>query len=182
VLALKQLDATPAEQDNVDIDQAVNGEVAAFERLYHRHVGRVQGLARWLLGQEDVEDVLQDVFIRVWQKLGTFKGQSSFGTWLHRLATNVILRRRQQSRTYENRHLVLAEEVGGPSTRSTPGLRVDIDQAVAGLPGRAREVFVLHDMAGYKHEEIAHELGISAGTSRSQLHHARMALRAYLAT
>ena len=78
MLALKQLDTMPADQDNVHIDQAVNGDVDAFERLYHRHVGRIQGLARWLLGQEDVEDVVQDVFIRVWQKLGTFRAGSRF--------------------------------------------------------------------------------------------------------
>ena len=103
MLALKKPDVT-TDEDPADIDRAVSGDVEAFERLYNRHVGRVQGLARWLLGREDVEDVVQDIFIRVWQKLGTFKGNSSFATWLHRLATNVILRRRQQTRAHETRH------------------------------------------------------------------------------
>lgn len=180
MLALKKPDVT-TDEDPTDIDRAVSGDVEAFERLYNRHVGRVQGLARWLLGREDVEDVVQDIFIRVWQKLGTFKGKSSFATWLHRLATNVILRRRQQSRAHDTRHSELNDDHDGHAPRSSPELRVDIEHAVRRLPERAREVFVLHDMAGYKHEEIARELGISAGTSRSQLHHARMALRQYLA-
>ncbi len=142
----------------------------------------MHGLARWLLSREDVEDVIQDVFIRAWDKLDTFRGRSAFGTWLHRLATNVILRRREKTRTEENR-----SSGDGPlehlgAVPASPGLRVDIDTAVARLPERARQVFVLYDMEGYKHEEIAALLGISVGTSRSQLHHARMTLRRYFAT
>lgn len=173
-------DLTAAERDAVDVELAVSGDGAAFERLYHRHVGRIHSLTRWLMGQEDVDDELQDVFVRVWEKLHTFKGQAAFSTWLHRLATNLILRRRAERGTRAERYGGSTDEVNrARSVRTTPGLTVDLEAAVAGLPERAREVFVLHDMTGYRHEEIADLLGIAPGTSRSQLHHARMALRDY---
>jgi RNA polymerase sigma-70 factor (ECF subfamily) len=174
------LERTRAGQDAIDVEFAVSGDSQAFERLYRRHVGRMTSLARWLMGHDDIEDVLQEVFIRVWQKLDTYKGQAAFSTWLHRLATNVILRRRQERQTWAARHsgsqLDLATASSGPLT---PALKVDVEAAVDRLPEKAREVFVLHDMAGYKHHEIGEMLGISPGTSRSQLHHARMALRGY---
>ena len=99
-----ELELDPAEADAIDVEFAVNGDTLAFERLYRRHVAKVHSLARWLLSRDDVDDVLQDVFIRVWQKLDTFRGNSAFSTWLHRLATNVILRRREKIGTDESRH------------------------------------------------------------------------------
>jgi len=175
------VELTPAERDVIDVELAVSGDAQAFERLYHRHVGRIGGLARWLMAQDDVEDVLQEIFIRVWEKLHTFKGQSAFKTWLHRLATNVILRRRSERGAQQERYSGSEFDLErAQSDRVTPGLKVDLEAAVGQLPERAREVFVLHDMAGYKHEEIASLLEITPGTSRSQLHHARMALRQHL--
>ncbi len=169
--------------DAIDAEFAANGDGQAFERLYQRHVDKVHSLARWLLSRDDVEDVIQDVFVRVWDKLDTFRGRSAFSTWLHRLATNVILRRRERTRTEEGRLSGPEIELERASAVSaTPGLKVDIETAVDGLPEGARKVFVLYDIEGYKHEEIAALLGISVGTSRSQLHHARMALRSYFAT
>ena len=106
-----ETEVTATARDAVDVELAASGDAQAFERLYHRHVGRMQSLAQWLLGQEDVDDVLQDIFIRVWEKLHTFRGQAAFGTWLHRLATNVVLRRRAQRRTHADRH-------GGSTVRS----------------------------------------------------------------
>jgi RNA polymerase sigma-70 factor (ECF subfamily) len=162
---------------------AAAGDHAAFERLYHRHAARVTSLARWLLDTSEVEDAVQDVFIRVWQKLGTFAGQSAFGTWLHRVAVNLMLRRRQTMGIARKRHHATDEpifEAAGP--RERPDLRVAIEGAVDKLPAGAREVFVLHDMEGYKHEEIAQMLDVDPGTSRSQLHRARMLLRQQLAT
>jgi len=173
-------EVTPGDRDAVDVELAASGDAQAFERLYRRHVPRVHSLARWLMGEEDVDDVLQDVFVRVWRKLDTFRGQAAFSTWLHRLATNVILRRRATSRTHADRQVSSGDDVpGAKSPPATPGLRVDLEAAVAGLPSGARRVFVLHDVEGFKHEEVADLLGISVGTSRSQLHHARMALRKY---
>lgn len=162
---------------------AAAGDHAAFERLYHRHSGRVASLARWLLDAGEVEDTVQEVFIRVWQKLGTFAGQSAFGTWLHRVAVNLMLRRRQTLGVARKRHHTsddLLLEVAGP--REHPDLKVAIERAVDDLPAGAREVFVLHDMEGYKHEEIARMLAVDPGTSRSQLHRARLLLRRQLAT
>jgi RNA polymerase sigma-70 factor (ECF subfamily) len=174
------LERARADQDVIDVEFAVSGDTLAFERLYRRHVGRVNALARWLMGDDDVEDVLQEVFIRVWQKLDTFKGQAAFSTWLHRLATNVILRRRKTQRGRERRHAGSELDLEqAAAAAASPGLAVDLETAVARLPERARQVFALHDMAGYKHSEIGAMLGISTGTSRSQLHHARMALRTY---
>ncbi len=178
----RELERTPAQVDASDVESAVNGDTQAFERLYRRHAPRVNSLARWLLSRDDVDDVLQDVFIRVWEKLDTFRGQSAFSTWLHRLATNVILRQRERYGKDEKRGLGSGLKVADmPATPATPGLRIDIEAAVDRLPDRARQVFVLHDMEGYKHEEIAQLMTISVGTSRSQLHHARMAMRSFFA-
>jgi RNA polymerase sigma-70 factor (ECF subfamily) len=178
----RELELTPAQADATDVESAVRGDTRAFERLYRRHAPRVNSLAHWLLSRDDVDDVLQDVFIRVWEKLDTFRGQAAFGTWLHRLATNVILRHRERYRRDERRGSGSAFEAADtPASPATPGLRIDIEAAVDRLPDRARQVFVLHDMEGYKHEEIAQLLTISVGTSRSQLHHARMALRSFFA-
>lgn len=171
-----------ADADLSDVALASRGDADAFERLYRRHVARVTSLARWLIGVEDVDDAVQDVFIRVWQKLDTFAGQSAFGTWLHRVAVNLLLRRRQRAGLDRQR---LVADAGVAEARSTassdPGLKVALERAVDGLPAGAREVFVLHDVEGFKHEEIAGLLGIDAGTSRSQLHRARMLLRRQLA-
>lgn len=174
---------TLAELDREDVALAAAGDHAAFERLYHRHVPRVMSLARWLLDAGDAEDAVQEVFIRVWQKLHTFAGQSAFGTWLHRVAVNLMLRRRQGQRT---RRTSAADEAvaleSAPARPERPDLAVAIERAVDRLPAGAREVFVLHDMEGYKHEEIARMLSVDPGTSRSQLHRARLLLRQQLAT
>jgi RNA polymerase sigma-70 factor (ECF subfamily) len=172
------LNASP-ELDEVAL--AAAGDTAAFERLYRRHLARVHGLARWLVGVDEAEDAVQDVFIRVWEKLGQFEGRSAFGTWLHRLAVSVMLRRRQTLGIRQQRHAEGDEAVAGlTSRRASPDLRVAIEKAVDLLPDGAREVFVLHDMEGYRHEEIGELLGCTSGTSRSQLHRARMILREHL--
>jgi len=182
--ALTARAATLAVPDDAsDVALASGGDTEAFARLYRRHVARVHGLARWLLGDDEVDDAVQEVFIRVWQKLDTFAGDAAFGTWLHRVAVNLILRRRQTRGTRRQRFAEAGDdmpEVAGPP--SHPDLRVAIERAVDRLPAGAREVFVLHDMEGYKHEEISGMLGVDAGTSRSQLHRARMLLRRHLAT
>jgi RNA polymerase sigma-70 factor (ECF subfamily) len=168
-----------------DLDEvalAATGDAEAFERLYRRHVGRVNALARWLLAGQDVDDAVQEVFVRVWQKLGTFAGQSAFTTWLHRVAVNALLRRRETTGRFRARHTDDEIALGAaPAPARHPDIRMAIEGAVETLPAGAREVFVLHDMEGYKHEEIGDLLGIDPGTSRSQLHRARMLLRKVLA-
>jgi RNA polymerase sigma-70 factor (ECF subfamily) len=171
-----------SELDRDDVVLACAGDQDAFERLYRRHVARVTSLARWMLAPGEAEDAVQDVFIRVWQKLDTFAGQSAFSTWLHRVAVNLMLRRRQTAGVARQRYAPDDEPlhlVAAPAER--PDLRVAIEGAVDRLPAGAREVFVLHDMEGYKHEEIAEMLDVDPGTSRSQLHRARMLLRQHLA-
>lgn len=175
---------SPGLQPSSELDEvalAAAGDTAAFERLYRRHLARIHGLARWLVGVDEAEDAVQDVFIRVWEKLAQFEGRSAFGTWLHRLAVSVMLRRRQTMGIRQKRHTEGDEAISQlKSRRVSPDLRVAIEAAVDLLPDGAREVFVLHDMEGYRHEEIGSMLGCTSGTSRSQLHRARMILREHL--
>src|SRR5699024_8995537 len=157
-----------------DVALAAAGDTAAFERLYRRHLNRIHGLARWLVGPDEVEDAVQDIFIRMWEKLSQFEGRSAFGTWLHRLAVSVLVRRRENSGIRQQRHVGGEESYQAISSPPmTPDLRVAIEKAVDQLPEGAREIFVLHDMEGYRHEEIGEMLGCTSGTSRSQLHRAR---------
>lgn len=173
--------ATDADGDLVEATLAASGDVHAFERLYHAHVARIHSLARRMLGNDDADEATQDVFVRAWEKLGTFRGESAFGTWLHRLAINVMLakrasRGRRQARLAEGD--AVFERMSAP--RARPDLQVDFEAAIAELPEGAREVFILHDVEGYKHREIGELLGVTAGTSKAQLHRARMALRSLL--
>lgn len=169
------------DSDAVDATLAASGDAHAFERLYRGHLSRIASLARRMLGDGDTDDVIQDVFVRAWQKLDTFRGEAAFGTWLHRLAVNVILGRRETLGIRRRRHLdgdAALELV--PSRRQTPEISMDFETAIGRLPEGAREVFVLHDVEGYRHEEIGELLGVAVGTSKSQLHRARMALRRHL--
>jgi RNA polymerase sigma-70 factor (ECF subfamily) len=134
-----------------------------------------------MLNADEADDVTQDVFIRAWQKLSTFRGESAFGTWLHRLAVNVVLARRKRVGVERGRFITEDEPLEDVSGQAaTPELSLDFEEALARLPEGARQVFVLHDVEGYRHEEIARMLGVVPGTSKSQLHHARMALRRHL--
>lgn len=175
--ALRTFDSVAADTDAVDATLAASGDAQAFERLYRRHVNRVHTLVRRMLG-EDAEEVTQEVLIRAWRKLDTFRGEASFGTWLHRIAVNVALNyRTARGRLRERFVSEPGDEFDAPSRPVSPAHGLDFEAAIAALPPGARKVFVLHDVEGYRHEEIANLLGISAGTSKSQLHYARMALR-----
>jgi RNA polymerase sigma-70 factor, ECF subfamily len=160
---------------------AAGGDVRAFEHLYRTHIPRVHSLVRRMAGGRDTDELTQDVFVRVWQKLGSFRGDSAFGTWLHRLAVNVIIERFRQDATRRQR-LHDGEEIFDtlPSPPRSGDMRMDFEAALETLPDGAREIFVLHDVEGYKHHEIGTLLEISSGTSKAQLHRARMMLRRYL--
>jgi RNA polymerase sigma-70 factor (ECF subfamily) len=169
----------PDHFERADVGRAANGDHEAFERLYRGHVGRVYALAVRMVGSGEADDLTQEVFIRAWSKLGTFKGQSQFATWLHRLAVNHILSRRTVLRRRESR-LFGGEGILGRLTapkRRASGAALDLEHAIARLPSRAREVFVMYDVEGFSHEEVADALGVTVGTSKSQLHRARMLLR-----
>ncbi len=161
--------------------RAQQGETAAFEQLYHAHVGRVYALCLRLCGDSArAEELTQDVFVRAWEKLGSFQGKSAFGTWLHRLAVNVVLgdRRSEGVRVHRVFGTDEPEKYETPSMRGAdPGTAMDLERAIAQLPPGARAVFVLHDVEGYKHEEIAEMLGVTTGATKAQLHRARMLLR-----
>lgn len=178
---MKTADPGPPTTDTDDVALALAGDTRAFERLYRKHVVRIHSLCRRMVGPELAEDVVQEVFIRAWDKLELFGGRSAFGTWLYRLAINVCLGRRTKAgkRRDRFRHDELAME-RARAPRQRPDARMDLDRAIDRLPPRAKQVFVLHDVEGYKHREIGDMLGISTGTSKSQLHEARMALREHL--
>lgn len=171
-----------AAEERQDVSLAVEGDHQAFERLYRTHHSRVFSLALRMTGPEWAEDLTQEVFIRAWMKLGTFRRESSFGTWLHRLAVNLILSRRQTFRRREGKELANGNEALSrvAARGGGPGLVLDFEGAIQRLPDGAREVFVLYEIQGYPHAEIGKMMGISAGTSKSQLHRARMILREHL--
>ena len=188
-LATHELDPVSTELDGrTDVARAAAGDRRAFERLYRAHSDRVFSVcARMVADRALAEELTQDVFVRAWEKLSLFRGESAFSTWLHRLAVNVVLnarktegrRRTRFESTDENE-----ERSGGASSSkmaapitSTPGDMIDLEAAMAKLPKGARQIFVLHDVEGYKHEEIGEMLGITSGGSKAQLHRARLLLR-----
>jgi RNA polymerase sigma-70 factor, ECF subfamily len=164
-----------------DVALAAAGDGSAFERLYQTHVARIHSLTRRMLGSDHADEVTQDIFVRTWQKLGTFRGDSAFSTWLHRLALNVVIERRRSFAIYRGR---MSDDPTALDFATVPparaDLRVDFEHAIERLPPGAREIFVLHDVEGYKHREIAELLDITSGTSKRQLHRARMLLREQL--
>jgi RNA polymerase sigma-70 factor (ECF subfamily) len=160
---------------------AAAGDVRAFEHLYRAHLPRVFSLVRRMTGGRDAEEITQDVFVRLWQKLGSFRGDAAFSTWLHRLAVNVVIERfrsdlARRGRLYDGEEIFERLAARPAST----DLAMDFEAALERLPDGAREIFVLHDVEGYKHHEIATLLEISPGTSKAQLHRARMMLRKHL--
>jgi RNA polymerase sigma-70 factor, ECF subfamily len=173
--------AAPGVSEAADVAMAAAGDQRAFERIYRLHVARIHSLARRMAGSEsDADELTQDVFVRAWERLGTYRGEAAFGTWLHRLAVNVVLNWRR-SEAGERQRIgegVDAELVEG--RRGAGAEALDLEGAIARLPRGARQVFVLHDVEGFKHEEIAAMIGVTTGTSKAQLHRARMLLRALL--
>lgn len=181
---------TSWEQDKTDlsaterrqVEKAKAGDRLAFEQLYRSHCDRIYALCWRMCGGDKglAEDMVQDAFVRAWNKLHLFKGDSKFGTWLHRLAVNVVLsdkrirvkriKREQPMEAETERVLVGQSDV-------VAGLRRDLESAIAGLPERARTVLVLYDIEGYQHQEIADMTGMAVGSSKAQLHRARKLVR-----
>lgn len=164
-----------------DVERAARGDREAFERLYRSHVGRVHALALRMSGGDAAADLTQEIFVRAWRHLASFRRESAFGTWLYRIALNTIFAQREVARRERARWIEgdgVLERV--PARPRTGDLRVDLERALACLPNGARRIFVLHDVEGFRHEEIAGQLGISVGTSKSQLHRARLLLRSLL--
>jgi RNA polymerase sigma-70 factor (ECF subfamily) len=169
---------------DADVAHAASGDRLAFERLYRSHVNRVFSLcARMVADRTRAEELTQDVFVRAWEKLHLFRGESSFATWLHRLTVNVVLNERKTDGRRRNRFEEEDEETGMDGFAGVvgmplpPGDLLDLEEAILRLPPGARRVFTLHDVEGYKHEEIAEMLGVTTGATKAQLHRARHLLR-----
>jgi RNA polymerase sigma-70 factor, ECF subfamily len=168
--------------DNDIVRRAQAGDVAAFESLYHAHSPAIYLLCRRMARDEqEARELLQDAFVRAWERLPSFRGESGIGTWLHRLAVNVVLGRFRSDRRRELEPLtddLQAPRITGAAAGADD--RIDLDAAIARLPNGARTVLVLHDVCGYSHDEIAEMTGIAAGTARAQLWRARRALLSLL--
>ena len=181
VEAIANLDPDPRAEERLLVARAQEGDLEAFEALYRANRGRVYALCYRMAGEATLaEELAQDVFVRAWQRLGSFRGESAFSSWLHPLTVNVALserrsRRRRTSRVVSTDDPTVFERPEAP--RAGPEAGVDLDRALATLPPGARSVFVLHDVEGYKHYEIAEMTGVATGTSKAQLHRARRLLR-----
>jgi RNA polymerase sigma-70 factor, ECF subfamily len=173
---------------NADLELAGkirSGDGAAFEQLYQQHATRLYNLAYRMAGTaNDAEDLLQDIFLLAYRKVGSFRGESSLGTWLYRLAMNHcldVLRSRQSRMGQQTDSL---DEDAAPVPAAAPVLgavsRIDLERAIGRLPHACRAAFLLHDVEGFGHHEVGAILGISEGTSKSQVHKARLRIRAYL--
>lgn len=180
---------TPGEARSADVslvERCRRGDQQAFEELYRRHAGRLYNLAYRMAGApQDAEDLLQDIFLLVHRKLDSFRGDAALGTWLYRLAMNHCLDvlRHRHTRMGQQTDSLDAPEAPQVASRA-PVLggvsRLDLERAIGQLPAACRAAFLLHDVEGLGHQEVATVLGVSEGTSKSQVHKARMRIRAYL--
>ncbi len=176
--------ARPAPADDGVLERARRGDVDAFELLYRQHSGRVYALCLRLAADPVVaRDLTQDTFVRAWEALPRFRADASITTWLHRIAVNAMLERRRGERRRAARVSLVDDEedgdaqIGGVVLAPDVATAVDLERAIGALPPGVRRAFVLHDVEGYTHEEIATMTGLAAGTLRAQLHRARQLLK-----
>lgn len=173
--------ATVTEQGLTDerdwVERARKADTAAFESLYRHHVDKVYGLCLRMTGNvAEAEDCTQEAFIQAWNKLSKFRGDSAFGTWIHRIAVNSVLGRIRKSQRERDRIQAVTDISPAPVTVGDNGNFEDLQHAVDELPTGARHVFVLHAVYGYSHDETGDMLGIATGTSKAQLHRAKRLL------
>jgi RNA polymerase sigma-70 factor (ECF subfamily) len=165
------------------VARAASGDRQAFEHVYRTHLNRVYSLCVRMTGDRSrAEELTQDVFVRAWEKLPTFRGESAFSTWLHRLTVNVVLNERRVDGRERGRTVSSDEDddnaaPAGSTSQPMHAEKMDLERAIALLPRGARKVFVLHDVEGFTHEEIGSMLGVTAGGCKAQLHRARLLLR-----
>lgn len=173
-------DAIPLFDENSLVRKAQAGEAAAFERLYELHVRRMYALClRMVTDHRRAEELTQDIFVRAWEAISSFKFQSAFGTWLHRLGTNVVLGHLRSEKRREGKvsNTDDLEAFENGVRQAMPETKLDLERAIAALPDGAREVLVLHDIQGYRYREIAEMTEIAEGTVKSQLNRARRLVR-----
>ena len=178
---------TPQGADYWLAQKAAEGDRQSFEQLYQRHNQRVYSLClRMTANVAEAEDLAQEVFIQLYRKIGSFRGDSAFTTWLHRMTVNQVLmhfrkRRVKVEHTTEEGETPVRTVTGTENPNRMPVVdKIALDRAIAQLPPGYRAIFVLHDVEGYEHEEIGRMMRIAVGTSKSQLHKARMKLRGLL--
>lgn len=174
------------EQDDATLaSAAAAGEMHAFELLFSRHAGRAYALCLRMSGdRQRARELAHDAFVRAWERIGTFRGEAAFGTWLHRLTVNVVLEATRADRRRTAR-VSLADDEEDAALHPDPvttdvGSRIDLERGIALLPPNARQVFVLHDVEGYRHDEIARQMSLAPGTVRAHLHRARKFLLTWL--
>lgn len=181
--AVSLLEAPPTDPVLLLVKRVQQGDVRAYERLYRQFVGRVYAVCLRMLAETTwAERITQDVFVQAWERLHTFRGDGPFGAWLHRLTVNTVLlelrtRKRRLKRIQPTSDLVAYDR---PASQAPEGSRMDLEAAIAQLPEKARLVFVLYAVEGYKHHEIADLLNVTVGTTKAQLHRARGLLRTML--
>ena len=173
--------ATPSSEDTAAlVARAGRGDVTAFERLYHKSAGRVYAICVRMTGDSQrARELTHDAFVRAWERLSTFRGDAAFETWMHRIAVNVVLGDQRAERRRTAR-IVASEDEPDAERQAAFGhpaedveTKLDLERAIAALPPRARQVFVLHDVEGYRHDEIADRLDLQSSSVRAQLHRAR---------
>lgn len=186
-VSVKQVENTGKANDFVLAQSAAKGDMVAFEELYQRHHRRVYSIClRMLQNASEAEDLTQDVFIQLYRKIGSFRGDSAFTTWLHRMTVNQVLmhfRKRtvKFEKTTEEGETPVQIVNGTANPFKMPIVdKIALESAIEQLPNGYKNVFVLHDVEGFEHEEVARILGCSVGTSKSQLHKARLKLRKLL--
>lgn len=180
----KDTDAKPTIADVALVSRCQAGDVEAFETIYRQHAARIYSLASRMAGStEEGEDLLQEIFLQAYRKLGSYKGDAALGTWLYRLALNHCLDyvRSRQAKMHKLTETLDADTSVEPvARRESPIAKMDLDRAIERLPEGCRQAFLLHDVEGFGHKEVAGLLGIAEGTSKSQVFKARMKLRALL--
>jgi RNA polymerase sigma-70 factor (ECF subfamily) len=172
------VDSQEVAEESLLIARARDNDYQAFEALYRLHVGRVFALCVRLLNDRDMaEDLTQDAFVQAWKNLSKFRGDSAFGSWLYRIATNTVLSYLRKQKHFLNSMDVDDLEI---EYRETQDEQIGLETAIANLPDGARAVFVLYSLEGYTHEEISKSLKIAVGSSKAQLHRARQLLQGQL--
>jgi RNA polymerase sigma-70 factor (ECF subfamily) len=166
-------------EERLLVERASAGDVPAFEALYRAHVERIHGLCLRMLGDwQQAEDLTQEIFVKAWERLGSYRGESRFYTWLHRVGVNELIGALRRRGRWQDRFTAPGDLPEPSTVRFTePAEGVDLERAIGGLPPVARMVFLLYDVEGYRHQEIAELTGMAEGTSKANLHRARTLLR-----
>ena len=167
------------------VRKAIAGDTHAFAQLYHEHAGHLYSTClRMLANESRAQEIVQESIVKAWHMLSTFRGECPFSAWIHRIAVNTVLDHLRREKRLALRLEFTEDSPEAEADSASPPIEemVDLEAAIASLPTQARTVLILHDIEGYRHEEIAALMGIAAGTSKAQLHRARILLKERLAS